>query len=99
MSLTQNFDYLTATKDYAAPKRHELPDTYPKGRRCVHETGDGARCITILHRYHEGPWCHAHEGKHLAERLMAEDGVTFHCGTCGFEPPMDCDKLGCPFHA
>lgn len=96
-SLTQNYEALRATLDYAQPRKGEEPDVYPPGRRCLHETA-GARCITILHRYHEGPWCHVHEGKHMVERLQ-RDGITFHCGMCGHEPPADCSTAGCPFHA
>lgn len=51
--------------DYAKPR------TYSRGRRCHHHAADGARCITILHRYHEGRWCHAHEGHHQVEFLIA----------------------------
>lgn len=49
------------------PYSTELPDTYPKGRRCV-EPG----CITVLNRYNGGPWCLIHAQRHEAELLQAE---------------------------
>lgn len=35
-------------------------------RRCAHVDG-GVRCITPLHQWHEGRYCHAHENLHVEE--------------------------------
>lgn len=53
-----------------APIKERIPGPYPADRRCAHRTRVGeteVRCITRLHRFHEGAYCHAHEAQHEAE--------------------------------
>lgn len=49
-----------------APIRERIPGPYPADRRCAHRDGK-VRCITRLHRFHDGRYCHAHEAAHTDE--------------------------------
>jgi predicted DNA-binding protein (UPF0251 family) len=59
----------TATTDFALPAPGDIPDTFPPGRRCVHEDDHGHQCITRLNRFHPGSLCYQHEARHEAQLL------------------------------
>jgi hypothetical protein len=54
------------------PDPSTVPDTYGKGRRCIHEDQHGRRCITRLNQYNPGPLCLYHGDRYEAqlERLL-----------------------------
>jgi hypothetical protein len=66
---TTDFTCLTATRQYQAPRKHELPDTYGKGRACVEE-GCETRSLSI---YNPGPACYLHTPK-WRRIMLARDG-------------------------
>lgn len=55
------------TLDFAQPRRDEVPETYPKGRRCEH-----LGCITRLSVYNIGPYCFCHAAKHAVHAKDVE---------------------------
>lgn len=60
------------TQDFARPRRDEVPDTYPKGRRC-----DERGCITRLSVYNAGPYCWCHAAKHEIHEPVDPFGPLF----------------------
>ena len=61
-------EHRTAHQIEPLPRPEELPDTFPKGRRC---TVDG--CITVLSRYNPGDRCYHHtdqQAARLCERAL-----------------------------
>lgn len=69
MSLTSDYTNLIVTREYEAPRKHELPDTYPKGRPCIEE-GCETRSLCI---YNPGPACYRHTAK-WRRMMLAQDG-------------------------
>jgi hypothetical protein len=49
------------------PDHRDVPDTYPKGRRCIHENQRGHRCITRLNQFNPGPLCLLHGDEYEAQ--------------------------------
>jgi hypothetical protein len=60
----------TASLDYAVPRHDELPDTFPKGRRCFF-ADEG--CRTRLSIYNPGPACFQHTPA-FRRIVLARDG-------------------------